>query len=159
MKSPPSLKTRVALACLLGGLLFYTCRPRLQELTADWDPEPAVAFFASEAELRAWMGEKGLVSPVAQGEDSLGLNLVEVRREVKVDGFRAYPFHDLSLYSGEGPGFRLIASLPFSRQPRHTDLQDGLWIVNEQDWKVRGWKRLAEVRLDRTEPLIVSASE
>ena len=159
MKSPPSFKTRVALTCLLGGLLFYTCRPRLQEFTADWKPAPAVAFFASEAELRAWMGVDGSIAQRSRVNIGPNVDLVEVRRQLVIDGFGLHPYSDLSLFQRVGTEFRLIANLPFSWLKRETFFRTGYWIVYEVDWKIRGSKRIAEVRLDRTEPLIVSATE
>lgn len=159
MKSSPSFKTRVALTCLLGGLFAYTCLPEKFLLKANWKPLPAASFFEDEAQLLAWAGPEAIMSPPELPKASHEPSWVTVSRRVKLQENPHLEFRDLSLFERKGSGFRLIANLPFSWQLRHTDFQDGLWIVNEQDYKVRGWKRLVEVRLDRAEPLIVSASD
>lgn len=159
MKSSLTLKTRVALACLVGGFFAYTCLPEKFLLKANWKPAPAVSSFEDEAQLQAWARPEAIMSPPEPPKASHEPSWVTVSRRVKLQENPHLEFRDLSLFERKGSKFRLIANLPFSWQLRYTFFQDDMWLVNEQDYKVRGWKRLVEVRLDRTEPLIVSAIE
>lgn len=159
MKSSPSFKTRVALACLVGGMLLLTFRHQKFRFEANWKPKVAVEFIEDEAGLRAWAGPGAVISPSQMPEPTDDPGRVVVRRRVELHDHLQMEFWDLSLFENQGGGFRLLANMPFTWNPRHAFFYKGAWIVEELREDVYGWKRIAEVRLDRTEPLIVSATE
>jgi hypothetical protein len=150
---------RLLLVCLVIVLALVTLWHQRYLIKTNWKPRPAVAFFAEEAELRAWAGPDAWLPPPEQLKPSDQPYWVEVRRRLELRVHSNVPFWDLSLFERQANGFRLIANLPFSWQPRRASIRDDKWSVDEQDWKVQGWARAAEISVNRTEPLIISARE
>lgn len=159
VKTATTRPVRVLLVSLVIVLALTTLWHQRYLIKTNWKPRPAVAFFSDEAELRAWAGPDARLPPPEQLMPSEQPYWVEVRRRVELRVHSNLPFWDPSLFERQANGFRLIANLPFSWQPRRASIQAGVWKVDEQDWTVQGWTRSAEVPVNRAEPLIIPARE